>query len=316
MCLRVFHAIIFMIKEGRLDRINMYLNFIAAGLALAGIIMNLFQGFIEIPFIGKAGLCNILIFAFDNNNLFTDLFKSSERVKIIAGLIFLAGIPVIAMTGGVRAALKKGGQRLLFISAVMCVVFAVFLRLIITKTGDSLGENASLLANLVVNYSVPVIWAVIYAAAAFIASGKKISIKLPSRKLKTRDINSHSQVKPESTPQINISLDKYKSPCGKDYEAMTLRALIKEGLSCLSQAKFDDADKYFEHALIRNPESSNAYMGRLMVKYQAKNANDLVTAPVLLETEEFFQKALMFSSPRMRELLDKYRRVNRQRRGS
>lgn len=292
----------------------MYLNFIAAGLALAGIIMNLFQGFIEIPFIGRAGLCNILIFAFDNNNLFTDLFKSSERVKIIAGLIFLAGIPVIAMTGGVRAALKKGGHRLLAVSAVMCVVFAVFLRLIITKTGDSLGENANLLANLVVNYSVPVIWAVIYALAGFIASGKKISIKLPSRKLKTHNITS--PVKTESTPQINISPDRYRSPCGKDYEAMTLRALIKEGLSCLSQAKFDDADKYFEHALIRNPESSNAYMGRLMVKYQAKNANDLVTAPVLLETEEFFQKALMFSSPRMRELLDKYRRVNRQRRGS
>ena len=49
------------------------MNFIAAGLALAGIIMNLFQGFITIPFIGKAGLFNVLNFAVDNNNLFTDL---------------------------------------------------------------------------------------------------------------------------------------------------------------------------------------------------------------------------------------------------
>ena len=295
----------------------MYLNFIAAGLALAGIIMNLFQGFITIPFIGKAGLFNILNFALDNNKLFTDLFTGSDKIKIIAGLIFLASIPVIAMTGAIRAALKKGGQRLLFISAVMCVIFAVFLRLVIYKAGDSLGENASLLASLAVDYLVPVIWAVIYTLAAFIASGKKISLRLPTRKVnttaKSRSINSPVNI--ESAPQINISPDKYRSPCGKDYEAMTLRALIKEGLSCLSQAKFDDADKYFEHALIRNPESSNAYIGRLMVKYQARNANDLVTAPVLLETEEFFQKALMFSSPRMREVLDKYRRVNRQRRG-
>ena len=295
----------------------MYLNFVAAGLALAGIAMNLFQGFITIPFIGKAGLFDVINFAFDNNNLFNDLFPGSERVKITAGLIFLASIPVTAMTGAIRAALKKGGQRLLIISAVMCVIFAIFLRLVISKTGNSLGENASLLANLVVNESVPLIWAAIYALAAFIASGKKISLKLPARKLKNNNKahSVNSPVKTESTPQINISPDRYRSPCGKDYEAMTLRALIKEGLSCLSEAKFDDADKYFEHALIRNPESSNAYMGRLMVKYQAKNANDLVTAPVLLETEEFFQKALMFSSPRMREVLDKYRRVNRQRRG-
>ena len=295
----------------------MYLNFIAAGLALAGIIMNLFQGFITIPFIGKAGLFNILNFALDNNKLFTDLFTGSDKIKIIAGLIFLACIPVIAMTGAIRAALKKGGQRLLIISAVMCAVFSIFLRLIISKTGDSLGENASLLASLAVDYLVPVIWAVIYTLAAFIASGKKISLRLPTRKVnttaKSRSINSPVNI--ESAPQINISPDKYRSPCGKDYEAMTLRALIKEGLSCLSDAKFDDADKYFEHALIRNPESSNAHIGRLMVKYQARNANDLVTAPVLLETEEFFQKALMFSSPRMREVLDKYRRVNRQRRG-
>ena len=295
----------------------MYLNFIAAGLALAGIIMNLFQGFITVPFIGKAGLFNILNFAIDNNKLFTDLFTGSDKIKIIAGLIFLACIPVIAMTGGIKAALKKKGSILLIISAVMCVIFAVFLRLVIYKTGDSLGENASLLTSLVVEYSVPLIWSGIYALAAFIASGKKINIKLPSRKIikTTKTHNINAQVKAESARQINIQSDKYTSPCGKDYEAMTLRELIKEGLSCLSQAKFDDAEKYFEHALIRNPESSNAYIGLLMVKYNAKDANELVAAPVLLETEEFFQKALMFSSPRMRELLDKYRRVNRQRRG-
>lgn len=289
----------------------MFLNFIAAGLALAGIIMNLFQNFITIPFIGRAGLFDILNFAADNSKLFNDLFSGSDRVKIITGLIFLASIPVIAMTGGIKAALKKGGQRLLFISAVMCVIFAVFLRLVISKAGDSLGENASLLANLAIDIYVPLIWALIYVLAAFIASGKKINIKLPSRK-KAVPV----KVKTEANTQINnISPDRYKSPCGKDYEAMTLRALIKEGLSCLSQSKFDDADKYFEHALIRNPESSNAYIGRLMVKYNAKDANDLAAAPVLLETEELFQRALMFSSPRMRELLDKYRRVNRQRRG-
>ncbi|MBQ7732705.1 MAG: hypothetical protein IJT58_01640 [Synergistaceae bacterium] len=293
------------------------MNYIAACLALAGIIMNLLQGFITIPFIGKAGLFNILNFAVDNNKLFNDLFSGPDRTKIIAGLIFLAFIPVIALFGAVRAAFKRKGSVLLAVSAVMCVAFSVFLRLVITKSDSSLGDNASLLANLFVEYLVPLIWAGLYALAAFFASGKRVS--LPSRKVtktaKTQTAPANTAAQSESQ-QINLSPDRYTSPCGKDYEAMTLRALIKEGLACLGEGKFNDADKYFEHALIRNPESSNAFIGRLMVKYQAKNANELVAAPVLLETEDFFQRALMFSSPRMREVLDKYRRVNRLRRGS
>ncbi|MBQ9594911.1 MAG: hypothetical protein IJR35_03540 [Synergistaceae bacterium] len=291
------------------------MNFIAAGLALAGIIMNLFQGFITIPFIGKAGLFSILNFAIDNNKLFNDLFSGPDRIKIIAGLIFLAFIPVIALFGAVRAAFRRKGSMLLAESAVMCVVFSIFLRLVIAKADSSLDDKSSLLANLFVDYLVPLIWAGLYALAAFVASGKRV--RLPSRKV-TKPAKTLNIAAPAANQQINLSPDnnKYTSPCGKDYEAMTLRALIKEGLSCLSEGKFDDADKYFEHALIRNPESSNAFIGRLMVKYQAKNANELVAAPVLLETEDFFQRALMFSSPRMREVLDKYRRVNRLRRGS
>ena len=290
------------------------MNFIAAGLALAGIIMNLFQGFITIPFIGKAGLFSILNFAIDNNKLFNDLFSGPDRIKIIAGLIFLAFIPVIALFGAVRAAFRRKGSMLLAESAVMCVVFSVFLRLVIAKADSSLDDKSSLLANLFVDYLVPLIWAGLYALAAFVASGKRV--RLPSRKV-TKPAKTLNIAAPAANQQINLSPDnRYTSPCGKDYEAMTLRALIKEGLSCLSEGKFDDADKYFEHALIRNPESSNAFIGRLMVKYQAKNANELVAAPVLLETEDFFQRALMFSSPRMREVLDKYRRVNRLRRGS
>ena len=290
------------------------MNFIAAGLALAGIIMNLFQGFITIPFIGKAGLFSILNFAIDNNKLFNDLFSGPDRIKIIAGLIFLAFIPVIALFGAVRAAFRRKGSMLLAESAVMCVVFSIFLRLVIAKADSSLDDKSSLLANLFVDYLVPLIWAGLYALAAFVASGKRV--RLPSRKV-TKPAKTLNIAAPAANQQINLSPDnRYTSPCGKDYEAMTLRALIKEGLSCLSEGKFDDADKYFEHALIRNPESSNAFIGRLMVKYQAKNANELVAAPVLLETEDFFQRALMFSSPRMREVLDKYRRVNRLRRGS
>ncbi|MBR0203612.1 MAG: hypothetical protein IJQ56_04515 [Synergistaceae bacterium] len=290
------------------------MNFIAAGLALAGIIMNLFQGFITIPFIGKAGLFSILNFAIDNNKLFNDLFSGPDRIKIIAGLIFLAFIPVIALFGAVRAAFRRKGSMLLAESAVMCVVFSVFLRLVIAKADSSLDDKSSLLANLFVDYLVPLIWAGLSALAAFVASGKRV--RLPSRKV-TKPAKTLNIAAPAANQQINLSPDnRYTSPCGKDYEAMTLRALIKEGLSCLSEGKFDDADKYFEHALIRNPESSNAFIGRLMVKYQAKNANELVAAPVLLETEDFFQRALMFSSPRMREVLDKYRRVNRLRRGS
>ena len=290
------------------------MNFIAAGFALAGIIMNLFQGFITIPFIGKAGLFSILNFAIDNNKLFNDLFSGPDRIKIIAGLIFLAFIPVIALFGAVRAAFRRKGSMLLAESAVMCVVFSIFLRLVIAKADSSLDDKSSLLANLFVDYLVPLIWAGLYALAAFVASGKRV--RLPSRKV-TKPAKTLNIAAPAANQQINLSPDnRYTSPCGKDYEAMTLRALIKEGLSCLSEGKFDDADKYFEHALIRNPESSNAFIGRLMVKYQAKNANELVAAPVLLETEDFFQRALMFSSPRMREVLDKYRRVNRLRRGS
>ena len=166
----------------------------------------------------------------------------------------------------------------------------------------------------------PFLWGVIYFAAgvfAYLSTGKKIfgekKIKAPE-KIQEKKINSVPVIEENENENKNLNLNlnapkNYRSPCGKDYEAMTLRVIIKEGLKSLAESKFEDAEEYFTHALIRSPESSNAYIGKLMAKYRARNANELVCAPVLIESEEFFQKALMFASPRMRDVLEKYKNV-------
>lgn len=96
-----------------------------------------------------------------------------------------------------------------------------------------------------------------------------------------------------------------------EYERMTLKEMITKGLSALNASDFTKAGECFEHALARNPQSSNAYIGKLMVKHQVRNANELVALPALIENDELFQTALKFANPKMKEILSRYITVNR-----
>ena len=281
-----------------------YLNFIAAGLAALGIALNLFQAFINIPLLGNMGLIDII------NMVFSGIMPLTENFSVTLGIIFPVSIPVIALIGGIRSALKKGGYIFLAVSAVGCIICALYLKFVISNIGNEYGSDFGFMANMLVSAFVPVLWAVIYFAAcvcAYAASGKKfISFKILDKFSRKR-----RPVKTSEAPKV-VTPQKFS---GINYEALSLKKMLTEGLAALSRGEFAKADEYFNHALIRKPDSPNALIGKLMVKYNARNANDLVSAPVLLETEEFFQKALLSASPDMKEVLNKYIRVNRLKRG-
>ena len=281
-----------------------YLNFIAAGLALLGIALNLFQTFINIPLLGNMGLIDII------NMVFSGIMPLTENFSMTLGIIFLVSIPVIALIGGIRSALKKGGYIFLAVSAIECVICALYLKFVISRVGHEFGSDLGFMAGMILSAFMPVLWGIIYFAAcvcAYAASGKKFNYSV----ILARFRRTRRPVKPSESPKI-VTPQKFS---GINYEALSLKKMLTEGLAALSHGEFKKADEYFNHALIRKPDSPNALIGKLMVKYNARNANELVSAPVLLETKEFFQKALLSAGPDMKEVLNKYIRVNRLKRG-
>lgn len=87
--------------------------------------------------------------------------------------------------------------------------------------------------------------------------------------------------------------------------------LVKQGLALLERSEFGQAESLFEQALELNPKVSTAYIGVLMAEQKARNVSELVSCPLLLENDELFQEAMKCASPKMKQTLDKYVRLNR-----
>ena len=72
-------------------------------------------------------------------------------------------------------------------------------------------------------------------------------------------------------------------------------SLLKRGWMALEEKDWKAADGYFDEALNLNAESSDAYLGRLCVKYKCTGADALIAQyNVGLETDKDFQKVLRF----------------------
>ena len=287
----------------------MTLNFIAAGLAVLGIAANLLQVFIYIPFINYAALIDIINLVI-NSEMLSQL---TGDIDMIAGFLCLVSIPVIALVGLIMSLLKKKGYIFLAVSSILSASFALYLKFVISGTEIKLATEAEIMPNTIIIYLLsPCLWAVFYALACICdyISVKKINI-IPS-KIFNRRVKENFKKNSSKTQNIPTVTQKSQAI---NYEALSLKEMLTEGFNAIKQADFNKADEYFTHALIRRPSSSNALIGKLMAKYKARTANELVSAPVLLETEEFFQKALLSASPMMKEALNKYIRVNRAKRG-
>ncbi len=289
----------------------MTLNFIAAGLAALGITANLLQVFIYIPFINYAALIDIINLVI-NGEMLSQL---TGNIDMLAGFLCLVSIPVIALIGFIMSLLKKKGYIFLAVSSILSASFALYLKFVISGTEIKLATEAEIMPNTIIIYLLsPCLWAVFYALACICdyISVKKINISHSYTKIfnrRTKENFKEKFSKPQNIPPVTQKSQAI------NYEALSLKEMLTEGFNAIKQADFNKADEYFTHALIRRPSSSNALIGKLMAKYKARTANELVSAPVLLETEEFFQRALLSASPAMKEALNKYIRVNRAKRG-
>lgn len=284
-----------------------HLNFIAAGLAALGIAANLLQVFINIPFINYAALIDIINLIL-NGEMLSQLTGDFD---MIAGFIFLVSIPVIALAGLIMALIKKKSYIFLAVSAILSASFALYLKFVVSGIEIKLAVEAEIIPNTIIIYWLaPCLWAVIYflACVCSYVSCKNLNI-IPGK-----IFNRHSRIHEKKTQNIQPVTQKSQAST-INYEALSLKEMLTEGFNALKLSDFNKADEYFTHALIRKPNSSNALIGKLMAKYKARTANELVSAPVLLETEEFFQKALLSASPMMKDALNKYIRVNRAKRG-
>lgn len=284
-----------------------HLNFIAAGLAALGIAANLLQVFINIPFINYAALIDIINLII-NGEMLSQLTGDFD---MIAGFIFLVSIPVIALVGLIVSLFKKKGYIFLAVSAILSASFALYLKFVVSGLEIKLATEAEIIPNIIIIYWLaPCLWAVIYFLACMCSYISRKNLNIIPRKI----FNRRSRIPEKKTQNIQPVTQKSKAST-INYEALSLKEMLTEGFNALKLSDFNKADEYFTHALIRKPNSSNALIGKLMAKYKARTANELVSAPVLLETEEFFQKALLSASPMMKDALNKYIRVNRSKRG-
>lgn len=65
----------------------------------------------------------------------------------------------------------------------------------------------------------------------------------------------------------------------------------------IEDGKFTEASTYLEKALNINPRCSKAYLGKLLCQYQLSNIDRLKESALPVSSNEFFNKAIRFSSP-------------------
>lgn len=65
----------------------------------------------------------------------------------------------------------------------------------------------------------------------------------------------------------------------------------------IEDGKFTEASTYLEKALDINPRCSKAYLGKLLCQYQLSNIDRLKESALPVNSNEFFNKAIRFSSP-------------------
>lgn len=101
-------------------------------------------------------------------------------------------------------------------------------------------------------------------------------------------------VKVEGTVEIKGTV-KVDGPV-KVEGGVNAESLLKRGWMALEEAKWKEADGYFDEALNLNAESTDAYWGRLCAKYKCSTTDMLIAQyNVGLETDNDFQKVIRFS---------------------
>ena len=82
-------------------------------------------------------------------------------------------------------------------------------------------------------------------------------------------------------------------------------SLLKRGMLALEDSEWKTADEYFDKVLDINPESAEAYLGKLLAEQQVKKQDDLKYCVEPFDACSNYQKALRFADEKLkRELTD------------
>ena len=256
------------------------MNVAAFIFALIGAGLNLFQPVISVPIPGLGlGASMFDIFLFFMNMISARALQDMGFLISLIIFILLISVPAQAVKNGIYALQRNKDKNAVggFIGCAAVYVIVALIVFLIPQLASSRAEDRFLMQyglNNVIPFTTPLIWAACYAVAAIFAHTDK-------------SLRIHEPVVGVETP-----------------------ALIKRGKLFLEEGDFEQAERYFEQALRQDPESSQAYLGKLMAKLKVRNTDELVKVSTPLKEQKLFQRALSFANDEDRAKLDECAKIN------
>lgn len=83
------------------------------------------------------------------------------------------------------------------------------------------------------------------------------------------------------------------------------KSLLKRVFMFIEDSDWDSADEYCERVLDSNPESADAYLGKLLVEYKAHNVEELSNGIESFENSKNYQKIVRFGDDEIKKQIEK-----------
>jgi hypothetical protein len=92
----------------------------------------------------------------------------------------------------------------------------------------------------------------------------------------------------------------------KDYRQKSQEFLLERGKAILESGQWDVADRFFDQALVNDPECVEAYIGKLLAQLELTNAEQLSQTLKAYSQDPNYQKALQFAKEEELQRLKKH----------
>lgn len=94
-----------------------------------------------------------------------------------------------------------------------------------------------------------------------------------------------------------------------DPASKEIQAQIKRAFLCLNDGEFNTADSVLERVLDRQPENAEAYLGKLMIEFQAKKEADLASSSREIKDSINYRRAVQYGSKSLVARLQRYNHI-------
>lgn len=242
------------------------MNVAAFIFALIGAVLSLFQPIV--PVMGYS--------------FFDLLFSHNPDLSTIASIVLI--IAMIAVACG-SCALKRTGKGYI-IGLALCGSLYL-LTIIIFQGQPATSRNLSLTTSYIRGMAISMwmktifVWALCYLASAICAYLEK------------------------STEHCTYSAPLTTLQTFEPIVGVEVTALIKHARLFMNEGNFTEAERYFEQALLQDPESSSACLGKLMAEQRVHNIDELGNIPYPLIEQKLFKRAMEFADDEGKILLQK-----------